>query len=225
MVAPQSILGFDTATAACTVGIDHGTRIDVEHRVVDREHNQLLLSMIETLVGAAGLDAVAFGRGPGSFTGVRIAAGVAQGIALARNLPVILISTLATIAAGVFRQDAKAERVLVCTVATRDEIYTACYQRGEDGMPLPLADERVVARSSFAFDPAVRGVVIAGDAAPRIMAAAATDEVRLADWQHPHAYDLLRLARVQLAAGDHVDAAHAVPVYLEGISRFRKETG
>ena len=103
----MKILAIETATEACSTAlmIDH---VIIEHyQVAPRAHNRLIIPMIESLLSKANihlnqLDALAFGRGPGSFTGIRIAASVAQGIALGADLPVIPISSLAALAQEVF---------------------------------------------------------------------------------------------------------------------------
>ena len=101
----MKLLAFDTATEACTVALwlDGKVLERFEHQ---SQHSEHLLAMIDALLAEAELsisqlDAIAFGRGPGSFTGLRIGAGVAQGLAFAANLPVVPVSSLAALAQGV----------------------------------------------------------------------------------------------------------------------------
>ncbi|MGB5456905.1 MAG: tRNA (adenosine(37)-N6)-threonylcarbamoyltransferase complex dimerization subunit type 1 TsaB, partial [Gammaproteobacteria bacterium] len=99
----MKILAVDTATEACSAALYLDGEIHQQFRVAPREHSHIILPMIDQLLSDSGirvsdLDVLAFGRGPGSFMGVRIAAGVAQGIAFAWDLPVVPISTLAAIA-------------------------------------------------------------------------------------------------------------------------------
>src|SRR5690554_2590516 len=99
----MKILAIETATEACSAALLIDDAILERYELAPQRHNRLILPMIESLLAEAGIkisqvDAVAFGRGPGSFTGVRIAAGVAQGIAFGADLPVVPVSTLAALA-------------------------------------------------------------------------------------------------------------------------------
>jgi len=103
------LLAIETATTACYAALAIDGEIEERYALAPRQHAALILPMIESLLVEADLkpgqlDAIAFGRGPGSFTGVRIAASVVQGIALGADLPVIAISTLAALAAGAVRE-------------------------------------------------------------------------------------------------------------------------
>jgi tRNA threonylcarbamoyladenosine biosynthesis protein TsaB len=114
--------------------------------LIPRQHTQLMLPMIEELMASAGLgfsdlDAIAFGKGPGSFTGLRIAAGVAQGLAFAADLPVLPVSTLAAVAAEA-ADTSRPTLVFSCLDARIDEIYWGWYQV-TDGQPQLLGDEQL----------------------------------------------------------------------------------
>src|SRR5690606_20020245 len=103
-----------------------------------REHTQRILPLVKTILtegntALTDLDALAYGRGPGSFTGVRIGIGIAQGLALGADLPMIGVSTLATMAQGAFRTTG-ATRVLAAIDARMGEAYWAAYQRDEQGV-------------------------------------------------------------------------------------------
>ncbi len=102
------ILSIDTATDACSVALEVNGEQLIDHRMAAQQHAQLLLPMIDSLftqaaLTPAALDAVVFGRGPGSFTGLRIAAAAAQGIALGNDIGVVAVSTLQMLAQGVAR--------------------------------------------------------------------------------------------------------------------------
>ena len=110
------ILAIDTATEACSVALWNDGTIKAHFELCPREHTQRILPMVQEILAAGDLtltdiDALAFGRGPGSFTGVRIGIGIAQGLALGANLPMIGVSTLATMAQGAWRKSG-ATRVL-----------------------------------------------------------------------------------------------------------------
>lgn len=99
----MKILAIDTATEACSVALLNGKETDVIFDICPQQHSQRILPMIDQLLSKHGmkvadLDVLAYGRGPGSFTGVRIATGITQGLALGANLPVIEVSTLAAMA-------------------------------------------------------------------------------------------------------------------------------
>src|SRR5690606_29592 len=104
-----TILALDTATEACSVALLHEGRVLSHYEVAPRLHAQRLLPMVHDLLGEAGLalcarDAIAFGRGPGAFTGVRIAIGVVQGLAFALDRPVLPVSNLAVLAQRALRE-------------------------------------------------------------------------------------------------------------------------
>ncbi|CAJ0991875.1 tRNA (adenosine(37)-N6)-threonylcarbamoyltransferase complex dimerization subunit type 1 TsaB [Pantoea sp. Nvir] len=131
------ILALDTATEACSAALNNKQQVSACFEITPREHAQRILPLIDGLLHAqnldlAELDVLAFGRGPGSFTGVRIGIGIAQGLALGARLPMIGISTLVTLAQGAYRLQG-ATRVLSAVNARMGEVYWAEYQRDEQG--------------------------------------------------------------------------------------------
>jgi len=138
------ILALDTSTEACSCALAINGMIEEEFEYCPRQHAQKILPMIHSLMAKhsldfAQMDAIAFGRGPGSFTGLRIAAGVTQGIAFAAELPVIPVSTLAAIALNA-QQSIPATHVLSCLDARVDEIYWGLFGF-EDELPVLLDQE------------------------------------------------------------------------------------
>ena len=212
-----TLLALDTATEACSVALLHDGRVLSHYEVIPRLHAQRLLPMIQSLLAEAGIalsavDALAFGRGPGAFTGVRIAVGVVQGLAFALERPVLPVSTLATIAQRAHREHG-VDQVAVAIDARMDEVYWGCYraQAGEmqlAGIEAVLPPEQVSlprdnAGSWFAAGTGWRY-------AERLaVTPAATDATLL-----PHAEDLLRLAVHGWQRGEAVDADQAQPIYL-----------
>ncbi|WP_455424721.1 tRNA (adenosine(37)-N6)-threonylcarbamoyltransferase complex dimerization subunit type 1 TsaB [Dryocola sp. LX212] len=132
------ILAIDTATEACSVALYNEGTSRAHFELCPREHTQRILPLVQDILNQSGLslselNALAYGRGPGSFTGVRIGIGIAQGLALGAELPLIGVSTLATMAQGAWRQTG-ATRVLAAIDARMGEVYWAEYQRDEQGV-------------------------------------------------------------------------------------------
>lgn len=141
------ILALETATEACSVAVLAGSAMYRRFEVRPRAHLRLLLPMVESVLTEAeldlgDLDAIAFGCGPGGFTGLRIAAGAAQGLALGARLPVIPVSNLAALAASTMR-DTTARKVIVCQDARMGEVYWGTFDRGADDLPVASGPERV----------------------------------------------------------------------------------
>ncbi|MGD2118217.1 MAG: tRNA (adenosine(37)-N6)-threonylcarbamoyltransferase complex dimerization subunit type 1 TsaB [Chromatiales bacterium] len=145
----MKLLALDTATEACSAALLIDGEMLERFEVQPRKHAELILPMLDSLLAEAQLslsqiDAIAFGRGPGAFTGVRIATGVVQGIAYAADLPVAPVSTLQALAQRAFA-DFAAERVLAAFDARMEEVYWAAYEL--DGQQLMrLRDEELVIR-------------------------------------------------------------------------------
>ncbi|UDG80214.1 tRNA (adenosine(37)-N6)-threonylcarbamoyltransferase complex dimerization subunit type 1 TsaB [Candidatus Steffania adelgidicola] len=148
------ILAIDTATEACSAALMLENDVLLERFVIaPQEHTQHILPMIDSLLVEADillkhLDVLAFGRGPGSFTGIRIGISIAQGLALGANLPVIGISTLATLAEGTFRQTRMCQ-VMSAIDARMGELYLAPYRRQGLGVWLGEDHEVVVSIDSL----------------------------------------------------------------------------
>ncbi len=185
-------------------------------------HSELALPMLQALLAEAGLrasqlDAVAFGAGPGAFTGLRIACGLAQGLALARDLPVLGVSSFEAIAA-----ESGAARVVACIDARMREVYHAALEKTEAGrwvevlaarcvppqeVPAPPGPGWVGCGSGFAAYPGLlEGTLIA--TMPEV---------------HPTALSVATLAAPRLAAGEGVDASLALPVYLRDKVAFTQK--
>lgn len=124
-----TLLALDTSTEACSVALLHRGEITSLDEVAQRTHTKRILPMINEILSQSGIklnqvDALVFGRGPGSFTGVRVGAGIAQGLALGADLPVIPISNLAAMAQAAYQQY-QAEQVIAAIDARMNEVYFA----------------------------------------------------------------------------------------------------
>ena len=144
----MKLLAFETSTEACSVAVFADGEVHARFEVAPRRHAELALPWAEALLAEAGiarsrLDAIAVGRGPGAFTGVRLGIAIAQGIALALDVPVVPVSTLATLAAAALRDHPDAH-VLTAIDARMGEVYVAGYAAGAQG-PTLLDAERVCA--------------------------------------------------------------------------------
>ncbi|WP_313086218.1 tRNA (adenosine(37)-N6)-threonylcarbamoyltransferase complex dimerization subunit type 1 TsaB [Pseudomonas sp.] len=212
-----TLLALDTATEACSVALLHEGRVLSQYEVIPRLHAQRLLPMIQALLGEAGIalsavDALAFGRGPGAFTGVRIAVGVVQGLAFALQRPVLPVSTLATIAQRAHREQGS-RQVAVAIDARMDEVYWGCYRSHDGEMQLcgleaVLPPEQV----SLPRDSAGEwvGVGTGWGYGARLAVQPSTVDSSLL----PHAQDLLELAGFAWRRGEAVEADQAQPIYL-----------
>ena len=143
----MNLLAIETATDACSCALEYSGAITAHHTVEPRRHTELLLPMIDAVLAQAGigldaLDAIAFGRGPGSFTGLRIACAVAQGLGFGAGRPLVAVSTLQVVAAGMHRSQG-VRRVLVALDARMGEVYWGGFEW--DGVTMaPVFDESVV---------------------------------------------------------------------------------
>jgi tRNA threonylcarbamoyladenosine biosynthesis protein TsaB len=153
------ILALDTATENCSAALLVGEQLTTREVELERGHAERILPMIDELLAGAhlaltDLDAIAFGRGPGSFTGVRLAATVTQGLAFGAARGVVPISDLQAVAQRAFATDPAITRVLVCNDARMSEVYWACYARGADGLARLEGEERVGKPSEVRLPPA-----------------------------------------------------------------------
>ena len=215
----MKLLALDTATEACSAALLRDGAVSERFEVIGRGHAEHLLPMVDALLVEASLavgdlDAIAFGRGPGGFTGLRIAAGVAQGLAAGARLPVVPISNLAAVAAAAVRET-DARHILACLDARMGEVYWAAYDWDTDAF---LADtqerlsgpESVLPPGSGSW----RGVGSGFAAYPEITRRLGARLAGVDGGLLPHAADIARLAALEFAAGRGMPAARALPVYL-----------
>ncbi|MGO3908722.1 tRNA (adenosine(37)-N6)-threonylcarbamoyltransferase complex dimerization subunit type 1 TsaB [Huaxiibacter chinensis] len=227
------ILAIDTATEACSAALWDNGNLFAHFEECPREHTQRILPLVKQMLDQGNttlteLDALAFGRGPGSFTGVRIGIGIAQGLALGANLPMIGVSTLATMAQGAWRQTG-ATRVLAAIDARMGEVYWAEYTRDEQGVWHGEESEKVLKPQAV------------GERLKQLSGEWATVGTGWKAWPDmanesgltlvdgntllPAAEDMLPIACQLLAAGQTVTVEHAEPVYLRNEVAWKKLPG
>jgi len=218
----MNLLAIETSEAACSAAIWSNGDVIETYREQPRGHSELLLPMIDSLISGSGiskkqLDAIAFGRGPGSFTGVRIAAAVTQGISFGLDIPVIPVSSLQALAQGVCRTTAH-RQVAAAFDARMNEVYWALCSADADGV-MQLQGEEMVCAPEQVTQPQQGRWIGAGSGWD---AYAEPLSERLSPWieqQFPnlycHAQDVAVIAVQALAQGDAVaTAAQALPLYL-----------
>jgi tRNA threonylcarbamoyladenosine biosynthesis protein TsaB len=212
----MNILALDTSTEYCSVALWHDGAVIERCELAGQKHSELLIDMLDALLNDAGVklaqvDGIAFGKGPGSFTGVRIACGAAQGLAFGANLSAAGVCTLEALAEASGRP-----RVIAALDARMGEIYHAAYEKQdgvwttvsepclckpEDAPPVP-GENWFGAGSGFAthgnaLDERYAGQMLGVDAS-----------------MVPHAAAIAALGALQFLAGNGVDAAQALPLYL-----------
>ena len=215
------LLAIETATPACSAALSVDGELLERYALAPRQHAALMLPMIESLLLEAGLavsqlDAIAFGRGPGSFTGVRIAASMVQGIAFAADLPVVPVSTLAALALGGTRES-QLPRIMAVMDARKAEVYWGCYtSSGDDVMTLQgsecvCAPDAVPESGQGDWVGVGSGWEAYGE---QLIRRLGERVVRLMPDLEPRAADVARLGVHAFHQGVSVRAEEAVPVYL-----------
>lgn len=215
----MKLLALDTSTEACSAAVLVDDEVIERFELAPRSHGQLILTMIEAVMAEAGLnphqlDALAFGRGPGAFTGVRIATGVVQGIAFAADLPVVPISTLAAIALGAIREH-EVNRVAAAVDARMGEVYWGLYQAdGEGGVKL-LGKEQVCPPTAVLVP--AEGAWFGAGSGWAVYSELLSQRSRTRTWQgdcYPRAWDVAVLGALAWGQGEAVTVDQALPVYL-----------
>ena len=213
----STLLALDTATEACSVALLHDGKVTSHYEVIPRLHAQKLLPMIQTLLAEAGVklsdvEAIAFGRGPGAFTGVRIAIGVVQGLAFALQRPVLPVSNLAVLAQRAYREHG-ATQVAAAIDARMDEVYWGCYREVAGEMRLVGAEAVLAPEAAQLPDDATGQWFGAGTGwgyAERLSPKPYAMDAGML----PHARDPLARAPAACARVEAIVADEAQPVYL-----------
>jgi len=217
----MKILAIDTTEQGCSAALMLGDELAESFEVAARQHSKLILPMVERLLVEADLtlaklDGLAFARGPGSFTGVRIAAAVTQGLAMSVDLPVVPVSSLLALAQGVMREH-REEKVLAAFDARMGELYWAACE-AVDGQMRFSGPECVSTLSEVVLPSAASAWAMAGSAVGPYGDVLAKHRGGVEMARYPdamvHAQDVAILAVDDFASGRGVPAEQALPVYL-----------
>ncbi|MGJ7092863.1 tRNA (adenosine(37)-N6)-threonylcarbamoyltransferase complex dimerization subunit type 1 TsaB [Vibrio hannami] len=227
------ILALDTSTENCSVALLVNDKIYSRSELAPRDHTKKVLPMVDELLKEAGLkltdlDALAFGQGPGSFTGVRIGIGIAQGLAFGAELPMIGISTLEAMAQAAYRKQG-AERAVCAIDARMSEVYWGRYKRQENGewanveaekvIPPEVLAERVEA-DDYTWASAGTGWDAYAEALSALKLNTESSEVL-----YPDAQDMVVLAKFKLEKGETTPVEESSPVYLRDKVAWKKLPG
>lgn len=222
------IIALDTSTDACSVALQTSNSTLVRFEVAPRKHTKLLLPMVESLlleadIKVSDLDMIAFGRGPGSFAGIRIATGAAQGLALAYETPVCGVSTLEAIACRALEKYPDAKHILAALDARMDELYWCCYEV-ENGRVCALQEERVSSPADVQL-PVGADWVVAGSGASYVEARPdIAEQLKHCDTDiYPEARIMVQLAQRAYDADELLKPEEAQPVYLRDGSWKKKD--
>lgn len=224
-------LALDASTEACSVALLWQGQEYTLFEVCPQSHSTVLLPMVDKVLKQAGcklnqLDGLVFGRGPGSFTGVRIGVGVVQGLAFSAQLPVVGISTLQAMAQQAFIEHQQNE-VIAAIDARMSEIYTGFYRLNDDNIMTPVINEAVIPPHKLAElligeTQQTYGVGTGWQAYAEDIDTLKLNEV---DILYPTAYAMLAIALPEFAQGNTVDAANAQPVYVRDTVSWKKLPG
>lgn len=215
----MKILAIETATEACSAALEINECCIQRFEVAPRQHTQLILPMIDELLREAelqisDLDAIAFGQGPGAFTGVRIAIGVIQGLAFAHDLPVIPVSTLAALAQHFAKEH---DCVAAAIDARMQEIYWGLYKKNDLGLMQQIIEEEVCSptEASLPSEGNWFGAGTGWNTYCEELKSRFSDS--LIDFNgdiFPTAEDILTLAKPAYLEGKAISVEEAMPVYL-----------
>lgn len=225
----MKLLAIDCTDLACSVALAWNGEIIESHIEEPRQHSRRLLAMIDELLANAGaapadLDAFAWGAGPGSFTGLRIAASVVQGLAFAVDRPVVSVSSLHALAASALDASSP-DSMSVCAAldARMGEVYLAGFEWQPDVGLRRTGEDQLIAVDAFqALVLTQSPDLVAGSAASLVDLPAG---VRALPDQQVHARRIVELALPLWVAGDVVTAESVVPVYLRKQSAWKTLDG
>ena len=216
----MKLLAIETATESCSAALLIEDEVFSVSEVAPRRHNEIILPMCEQVLAQgqielSQLDAIAFGRGPGAFTGVRLAASVTQGIAIAHDLPVVPVSSLAAMAQAAY-DFKQAKQVLSCIDARMQEVYIGLYEVDQQGIMLVAVEEQVIKPEFIEINISDYCVGIGSgwvNYAATIQERCGS-EISYDEQAFPQAEFVAKLGNYYFQQGQTVSAIEALPVYL-----------
>lgn len=225
----MKLLGIETSSAVGSVALEVEGRILAREMATPREQTEQLLTLVDALLAEAGLalrelDGIAFGRGPGSFTGLRVCVAVAQGLSVVSGVPLVAVSSLRCLAQRALREHG-CERALVCVDAHMGEVYFAEFT-AEGGIAMPRGAERLGAPADVPVPAGDGWCAVGSGFASQSAALGPVAGAAAAAWPLlvPAAADLFAPAALELAAGRTVAATAALPVYLREHTAWRRQS-
>lgn len=227
----MKLIAIDSSSEACSVAILQGSEIIESWQLAPRQHTQKLLPMLDQLLAQASLsvgqcDAIAFARGPGSFTGLRVCISLVQGLAFGVDIPVVPVSSLAALAQSAVDQQLVLPQsaVLAALDARMDQVYWAAYEQ-VDGLVHALSEEKLSAPESvsikqFANEKSFIGVGPGFNYGERLACAQQYDLIE----QNllPRASAVAKLGSTAFSAGFFCRADQATPTYLRDEIAWKK---
>jgi len=228
-----TLLAFDASTEACSVAILKDGQYYSHFELCPQSHSLVLLPMIDEMLKKTNLslndlDGLVFGRGPGSFTGVRIGIGVAQGLAFSTDLPLVGISTLQALAQRGYKQSGE-QQIVAAIDARMSELYCAIFQVDEQQLMQPITEEKVLATEpmrEFCLSTlsSAYAVGTGWDSYVNELTSLRTNKQSI-EVLYPHAEDMLQLAIPEFIKGNTVTAENAQPVYVRDTVSWQKLPG
>ncbi len=225
----KTILVIDTATESCSVALLHNEKTTILNELSPRSHTQRILPMVDELLNNANIQlsdvqALAFGCGPGSFTGVRVGVSVAQGLAFGANLPVIPVSNLTTMAQQAYQQ-LGAENVICLIDARMNEVYFSQLTKTENGWQEVIQEQVCSPENAIEQikQSELQNCVVVGTGWNAYLQFKESDlAVTETDITLPQAEYMLPSAQMELAQGNTQNALEIEPIYLRNEVTWKK---
>lgn len=225
-----NLLALDASTEALSIAIQFNGQTVKHFEVCPQQHSQKVLPLVSELLDKAGcklqdLDGIVFGRGPGSFTGVRISVAIAQGLAYGANLPLVGVSTLQAMAQQAL-EEKELDSVVTGIDARMGEIYFAHYFKSETGLAELHIDKNEVVCAPADLPESIKGITAVGTAwEPYTEQAAELNLDVISEITLPDAAYMLKIAEVEFVKGNTVQAADAQPHYVRDTVTWKKLPG